>query len=62
MWSLVYIFFIAGTPQVQFMGNYETMFNCFEDREILSQDVGGIEGHFPPGSQAVCIYRGDENV
>ena len=44
------------------MGNYFSMYDCFNDREVLSQDVGGYGGYYPAGTQAVCIYRGDENV
>jgi hypothetical protein len=42
------------------MGNYFSMYDCFYDREALSQDVGGQAGHFPVGSQAICVYKGEE--
>jgi hypothetical protein len=34
---------------------FDSMYDCFNAREQLSQDVGGINGHFPPSHQAVCV-------
>ena len=62
MWSLVLIVFLAGTPEATFMGNYNSIYDCFEDREYLSVDVGGSDGYFPSGMQAVCIYRDDVDI
>jgi len=59
MWTLVYIFFIAGDLGTVEIGNYEDMYDCFDAREILSIDVGSEDGYFPANSQAVCVYRDD---
>jgi len=62
MWSLVLIVFLAGTPHASFQGNYVTMYDCFEDREQLAFDVGGVDGYYHSGMQAVCIYREDVDI
>lgn len=62
MWTLVYLVFIGGELKSQVGNDYETMYQCFEAREALSFNVGGQEGYFPPGSQAICIFRGGSDV
>lgn len=34
---------------------FETMEECFRMRELLLIEVGGKDGYYPPGSQAICI-------
>jgi len=34
---------------------FMTMNECFAARERLSTKVGGKEGHYPPGKQALCV-------
>ena len=56
---LVYIILSGTEPiSVNAMGPMKTlnsMEECFFAREKLSTTVGGGEGYFPYGSQAVCI-------
>ena len=59
VWTLVYIM-IQGNDvyAVNAYGpghTFPDMFECFKAREILSQDVGGQNGYFPNGMQAVCV-------
>ena len=35
------------------------MYDCFEARDTLSLQVGGANGTFPAGKQAVCIPTSD---
>ena len=57
-WVLVLITLtFHGHPEVQEVGRYASMTECFMVREELALDVGGdpATGHFPKGMQAVCI-------
>jgi hypothetical protein len=55
-WILIYITIGFGAEHTSvFKGNYSTMNDCFYARESLSIEVGGKDGHFPNGQQAVCI-------
>jgi len=36
-------------------GVFETHMECFAAREILSSEVGGGNGYFPPNLQAICM-------
>ena len=57
-WVLVFIALtFHGHPEVQEVGRYASMTECFMVREELALDVGGdpATGHFPKGMQAVCI-------
>jgi hypothetical protein len=56
MWTLVFIVFIGGKLESTVKGTYTTMYECFNEREILSIQIGKGDGYFKPGSQAVCIY------
>lgn len=57
MWTLVFIVFIEDKLLSNVGGSYETMYACFNAREELSVSLGSLDGFFPPGSQAVCVYR-----
>jgi hypothetical protein len=57
-WVLVLIVLtFHGHPEVEEVGRYDSMIECFQVREKLALDVGGdpATGHFPKGMQAVCI-------
>lgn len=57
-WVLVFITLtFHSQPEVQEVGRYDSMIECFMVREQLALDVGGdpATGHFPNGTQAVCI-------
>ena len=62
MWTLVFIVFIGGELESTVKGTYTTMYECFNEREALSYEVGKGDGYFKPGSQAVCVYREDISV
>lgn len=55
-WVLVYISLtFHGHPIAKEIGRYDSMIDCFYAREQLAQDVGGSNGYFPNGEQAVCV-------
>lgn len=59
-WMLIYIM-IEGSGVAYAINAYglnhrfDTIQECFDAREQLSQDVGGINGYFPSSQQAVCV-------
>ena len=57
MWTLVFLVFIGDQLESTVKGSYTTMYECFDEREALSIEVGGADGFFPPDSQAICVYR-----
>ena len=62
MWTLVFIVFIGGELESTVKGTYTTMYECFNEREALSNEVGGENGYYPPDSQAICVYREGNSV
>jgi hypothetical protein len=62
MWTLVFIVFIEDKLESAVEGTYNTMNECFEARQVLSNNVGNGNGHFKLGSQAVCVYRKGANT
>ena len=58
-WMLIYVMIANGEPMVvNAMGPRQTfdwMYECFTARDKLSDNVGGVNGYFPKGKQAVCI-------
>ena len=62
-WMLVYIVIKSGVPHaVNAYGpghTFEWMYECFVAREQLLQDVGGVDGYFPVGQQAICVKAGE---
>ena len=58
-WMLIYIVINGGEPYaVNAQGpreTFDTMYECFNAREILSGSIGVGSGYFKPGQQAVCI-------
>jgi hypothetical protein len=59
MWTLVFILFVEGTLESHVINTYETMYDCFDNREQLSIATGGSDGYFPPDMQAICVFRGE---
>lgn len=57
MWTLVFLSLINNDVEASIIGSYSTMYDCFDERERLSEAVGGNEGFFPPSYQAICVYR-----
>lgn len=54
-WVLVLIVIANGEVHTDYIGHYESMTDCFVERELLAFDAGGEEGYFPPGIQGICI-------
>lgn len=58
MWVLVFIAFVDQEEVVaSTIGTYETMHECFSNRDMLSETAGKGNGYFYSGSQAICIHR-----
>ena len=55
MWVLVFIYFYEATPYVEKVSVHNKMTECFFARESLSVELGGTDGYFPLGQQALCI-------
>ena len=55
MWVLVFIYFYDAIPYVELVTKHETMTECFQAREALSDEVGRGGGYYKPGQQALCI-------
>lgn len=59
MWILVYIIINGTTPTaINAMGPnhyFTSMQECFFYREELATTVGGVNGYYPTGSQAICV-------
>ena len=62
MWTLVFLVFIGDELQSTVKATYPDMYRCFEAREVLSEQVGGRQGFFPPDHQAICVYREGEET
>ena len=67
MWVLVYIVLNSALEPtaVNAMGpgvTFDTMYECFEHREKLSEVVGGSMGYYPIGSQAICVQTKKNQV
>ena len=63
MWILVYIVIQGGevfSTSVDLP--FVDMNECFEARDMLSYKVGKGNGYFLPGSQAVCVYTGENEA
>ena len=61
VWTLVYI--VLQGQDVHAVNAYgpgytfPDMYECFAARDMLSTDLGMVEGYFPRGSQAVCVAQ-----
>ena len=57
-WILVYITLsFHGHPIATEEGRFDNMTDCFFAREALAESVGGVDGQFPIGHQAVCMQH-----
>lgn len=58
-WMLIYIVMSGSQPiAINAMGpnkKFDDMMECFLARDDLAETVGGEDGYFPIGSQAVCV-------
>jgi len=58
MWVLVYISLVNIEPFAHSMGVFGNMNNSFKASDALALKAGGTpDGHFPKGTQAVCIRK-----
>jgi hypothetical protein len=57
MWVLVFIYFYETVPYVELVTTHETMTECFQAREALSNAVGKGGGYYKLGQQALCIEQ-----
>ena len=62
MWALVFIYFYEVTPYAELVTVHESMTECFQAREALSEEVGKGNGYFKEGQQALCIGMQDLDV
>tara|TARA_A200000159_G_C7291339_1_gene325879 strand:+ start:826 stop:1014 length:189 start_codon:yes stop_codon:yes gene_type:complete len=62
MWVLVFIFFYDTIPYVETVTAHNTMTECFQAREALSEEVGKGNGYFKAGQQALCIGMADSDI
>ena len=63
MWILVYIVIQGGEVFSTHIDlPFLDMTECFEARGMLGQQVGKGNGYFLPGSQAVCVYTGEDEA
>ena len=61
MWVLIFIFLTDGEANSTVVDlPFVTMYECFEAREFLSEQVGLGNGYFKENSQAICIYTGED--
>ena len=64
MWVLIYIVISSGVVDADKISTFPTLNECFAVREDLlimaSQEAKQeLNGYFPPGQQAVCIWTND---
>lgn len=60
MWTLVFIVFMEDELVSTNVGTYETMYECFGNREQLAITAGGKDGHYPADMQGICVKRNDK--
>lgn len=63
VWTLVFINIMFNSssgyqePFIEGYWKYNTMIECFQARSVLGFEYTGNPGHFPEGTQAVCIRQ-----
>ena len=57
MWTLVFIIIAEVEVEAYNVGTYDTMYECFANREQLAITAGGKRGHYPTNMQGICIKR-----
>ena len=60
-WVLIYIVINGPMTDIQRVGAFESMTECFRIREDVKASVTNQE-LFPPGQQAVCIRADVSNL
>lgn len=58
MWTLIFIVLMETEVVATNVGTYNTMYECFAEREQLAVTAGGEGyGYFPLDMQGICIQR-----
>jgi hypothetical protein len=57
MWTLVFIILMENEVVATNVGTYNTMYECFANREQLAITAGGEKGYYPLDMQGICIQR-----
>lgn len=57
MWTLVFIVLMENEVVATNIGTYDTMYECFANREDLAVTAGGNKGYYPLNMQGICIQR-----
>ena len=58
MWTLIFIVLMENEVVATNVGTYNTMYECFANREQLAVTAGGeSNGYFPLDMQGICIQR-----
>jgi len=60
-WVLVFIWLEGLSPNAVAVDLPMSMEECFNARELLSEKVGGSNGYFPLGTQAICVIVSEED-
>lgn len=63
-WVLVFLQLTIDGPMISVVGEYDTMIECFEERELFLEEVYdmmnkpyNLSVHYPPNTQAICISK-----
>jgi hypothetical protein len=60
-WILVYVSLtFHGHPIAQELGRYDSMANCFVERELALVSMGSENGYPLEGTQLVCLYAKEQ--
>ena len=59
-WVMVLIMVTSTSVHAERLDEYQSLWSCFEGREVLINSLGGKDGIPPNGIQAVCIPTGSE--
>lgn len=55
IWILVFLSVNFNVVESTIEGHYSNHMDCFYARESFSHYVGGENGYYPPGMQALCL-------
>jgi hypothetical protein len=62
-WVLVLIFITNGESNSDYIGEFDSMYDCFYAREDLARQTGSDRtGYFLPGMQGICIATQQEEL
>ncbi len=55
MYMLVSIAILAGSPLIEAWSTYDSLEQCFDQREALLVNAKHYDGYFPANTQVICI-------